>query len=950
MRVQRSSRSAVLLAVLLCVGVAVPAAHAQTISRSGIEGKVTDQSAGVLPGVSVTITSQALLGGQDVTVTDGEGRYRFAALPSGVFGITFELAGFQTLKREGVRLESGFVATIDIRMSVGGVAETITVTGESPVVDVRTTAVATNFTRDALENLPTSRTMWQVLQMSPGMRITSASPDVGGNTVGSQQGYANYGSRGAGGNRPTVDGVDTREESSSAGFYYDYGAFEEVQIKAMGNDAEVSVSGTNFVGIIKSGSNKYHGSAFYAWETPKLQSNNVTDELKAQGITEGNPLKEYYDVNGDLGGRLLRDKLWFYVGGRRQRIKTGLIGYSRTAGADGVFGTSDDDPGEYKVTLTNTTAKLTSQITPQHRFNGFVQIQTKDYPEREGNAYRPAESTRGQLFKPRAGKIEWTYVPTNRSLLNVFVGRWYYDTGMDVYSHDPSTYDTVTLRYTGAYKTTTRSEPTQSYRGRWQYNVSFSHYKPDFLGGAHEFKVGSEVTTESRTSQAMSLEGKDYLLRFQSGKAYDIYLYSVPFDASNTMNMQSFYVKDVWRVGKRLTVNAGLRWERYHLYLPEQSREAGAFFPAADYERTELRDWRGLVPRVGVSYALTEDSKNVVKFTYGRFNWVLDAGVGETYNPNYLNTMRYRWSDANGNRDYDSGELGAYMSSTGGLSTIVNPNVDQPKVDELTASYERQIMADFSARVSYVYKTERNLTQFVNINRPYGAYSMPTTTTDPGADGIVGTNDDGGPVTYYDYPASYVGTYYEQTAEYNTDGNTSTFHNIEIGGQKRLSHRWQMVTSFLATHRDVWTDGVPQNPNAENFYPKDTYWEWAYKLSGSFQLPYAVQLAAMFTSQSGTPLAREVRFTTGLTQIGALTLRMEPLGEQKLPTQNLLNLRAEKKQRLGKYGNVSVQFDVFNTLNTNAATAKTMRSGTTYGRITAIVPPRIARVGVTYSF
>jgi hypothetical protein len=950
MRVRRSIRSAVLLAVLLCVGFAVPAAHAQTISRSGIEGKVTDQSAGVLPGVSVTITSQALLGGQETAVTDGEGRYRFSALPAGVFGLTFELAGFQTLKREGIRLETGFVASIDVKLSVGAVTETVTVTGESPVVDVRTTAVATNFNRDALENLPTSRTMWQVLQMSPGMRITSASPDVGGNTVGSQQGYANYGGRGGSGNRPTIDGVDTREESNSAGFYYDYGAFEEVQVKAMGNDAEVSVSGTNFVGIIKSGSNKYHGSAFYSYESPDFQSNNVTDELTAQGITEGNPLKEYYDVNADLGGRLIRDKLWFYAGGRKQRIKTGLIGYSRTAGADGVFGTSDDEAGDYKVTLTNWTGKMTAQPTAKHRFNGFVQIQTKDYPEREGDAYRPAESTRGQLFKPRAGKLEWTFVPTNRSLLNVFVGRWYYDTGMSVYSHDPARYDTVTLRYTGAYKTTTRSEPTQSYRGRWQYNASFSHYKPDFLGGTHDIKIGTEITTESRTSQAMSMDGKDYLLRFQNGKAYDIYLYNVPFDASNEMNMQSFYAKDVVRVGKRLTVNAGLRWERYHLYLPSQSREAGAFFPAASFDRTEIRDWRGFVPRVGVSYALTNDSKNVIKLTYGRFNWVLDAGTGETYNPNYLNTMRYRWTDTNGNRDYDAGELGAYMSATGGLTTLVNPDVEQPKVDELTASYERQIMADFSARVSYVYKAERNQTQFVNINRPSSAYSIPTTTTDPGPDGTIGTSDDGGAVTYFDYPASFVGTYYEQTAEYNTDGNESTYHNIEISGQKRLSHRWQMVTSFLATHRDLWANGVPQNPNTANFYPKDQYWEWAYKLSGSVALPWDVQAAAMFTSQSGTPLAREVRFTTGLTQIGALTLRMEPLGAQRLPTQNLLNLRAEKKQRLGKWGSVSLQIDLFNALNTNAATAMTMRSGTTYGRITAIIPPRIARVGVTYSF
>lgn len=950
MQVKRRRSSVTVTALfglsVLCAGVA----QAQSTNRSGIEGKVSDASGAVLPGVTVSIQSPALLGTENVVVTDDEGRYRFTALPAGLYTITYELSGFQTVKREAVRLEVGFVATIDVSLGVEGVAETVTVTGESPVVDVRTTAVATNFNRDALENLPTSRTMWQVLQMSPGMRITSATPDVGGNTVGSQQNYANYGSRGSAGNRPTLDGVDTRETDTFAGFYYDYGAFEEVQIKAMGNDAEVSVSGTNFVGIIKSGGNDYDGSFFYAWETPDLQSGNVTDQLRAQGITEGNPLKQYYDLNADLGGRIIRDRLWFYVGGRRQLIRTGLIGYARAPGPDGVYGTPDDEPGEYKVTLTNTTAKLTTQLNPQHRFNGFVQMQTKDYPEREGTAYRPAESTRQQLFKPRAGKIEWTYVPTSRSLVNVFVGRWYYDTGMSIYSHDPARYDTVTLRYTGAYKTTTRSEPTSSYRGRWQYNGAYSYYKPDFWGGTHDFKVGTEITQEERTSAALSMEGGDYLLRFQNGAAFDIYLYNVPFNGLNNMNMQSFYAKDMWRIGDRLTLNLGLRWERYHLWLPAQSREAGAFFPAAEFARTEIRDWKGLVPRAGLSYALTGDAKNVVKFTYGRFNWVLDAGTGETYNPNYLNTQAYRWTDLNGNRDYDPGELGTFKSATGGLTTVVNPDVNQPKVDEFTASFERQIMTDFSARVSYVYKNERDRTQFVYINRPYEAFNIPVTTTDPGPDGTIGTPDDGGAVTYYDYDPAYRGTFFEQRAEYAMDGYNDVFHNIEVVGQKRLSNRWQLVTAYLATHRDVWRSGIPQNPNDETFHPKDSYWEWAFKLSGSYMLPYDIQLAAMFTSQSGSPLARDVRFTTGLKQLGSLILRMEPLGARSLPTQNLLNFRIEKRQRIKNYGSVSFQFDLFNLLNTNAATAVTTRSGSTFGRITGIVPPRIVRLGITYQF
>jgi hypothetical protein len=913
---------------------AASVAFAQTTNRSGIEGKVTDQSGAMLPGVTVTISSPALQAKQLTSVTDGEGRYRFTTLPNGAYRVTFELAGFQTVKHEDVRLEVGFVAAIDVKMAVGGVQETVTVTGQSPVVDVRTTAVSTSFSKDALETVPNSRSMWQILQMSPGLRITSSTPDVGGSSVGSQQGYANYGGRGTSGNKPTLDGVDTRELEDSAGFYYDYGAFEEVQIKAMGNDAEVAVSGTNFVGILKSGGNTFHGKGFFSWESPDLQSSNITDELRAQGISEGNPLKQYYDVNGDLGGRIIRDRLWFYGGVRKQRIRSGVIGYD----------------GDYLVTVTNATGKLTTQINPKHKFNGFLQVQSKDQPERDGSAYRPKLSSRHQVFKPKAGKIEWTWVASDRSLVNAFLGRWYYDTTIDVYTHDPATYDLTTLMYSGAYKSTTRSEPSFNHRGRWQYNVSVSHYKPDFLGGTHDLKAGTEITQEDRKQGMEPLGGgADYMLRFRSGVPYEIMTYNVPFSSNNVMDMQSAYMKDSWRIGEGLTMNLGARVERYHLFLPEQTKPAGAFSDAATFPKTEIRTWTGVAPRVGFSYALTNDARTVVKATYGRFNWVLDAATGENYNRNAVIVTDYRWNDLNKNKAYDPGELGAFVSATGGSNRVINPDVKQPKVDEVTLSLERELVKNFSARASYIYKNEHGLIQDVNTARPYGVYNIAINTVDPGPDGVVGTADDGKPITIFDYDPAYAGSQFEKIVELNLAGNRNVFHNIELVANKRLSKGWQMVASSLATHRDIWRNGIPTDPNAANFYPKSVYWEWVFKLSGSYMLRYEVQVAAMFTHQSGDPLARDARFT-GLKQLSSVTLLMEPMGSERMPNQNLLNFRVEKRQRLGSYGQVSFQFDLFNAANTNTATTTSTRSGPTYGRITAIIPPRIARLGVTYTF
>jgi hypothetical protein len=163
-----------------------------------------------------------------------------------------------------------------------------------------------------------------------------------------------------------------------------------------------------------------------------------------------------------------------------------------------------------------------------------------------------------------------------------------------------------------------------------------------------------------------------------------------------------------------------------------------------------------------------------------------------------------------------------------------------------------------------------------------------------------------------------------------------------------MSNKWQLVTSFLATHVDEWRSGVPQTPNAE-IYPKRRYWEWNFKIAGSYDLPYGIQAAGTFTSQSGSVWARDARFTAGLPRTGSLVLLMEDAAANRLPTQNLLNIRFEKRQKIGP-GTASFQFDVFNMTNTNVETGVTTRSGTSFGRITGILPPRVARLGVSYTF
>jgi hypothetical protein len=936
-------RTWIVWTALWAVVLAAPwAVQAQTTDRAGIEGKVVDQGGGVLPGVTVSVASASLQGGSRSTVTDSGGEYRIASLPGGEYVVTYELAGFGTIKRD-VRLDTAFVATLNETMGVGAVQESVTVTAVSAVVDIRTTSVSTNLGKEALESLPTSRSMWQVMNLAPGLRVSGA--DVGGTAVGTQQNYSNYGTS-TGGNKPMIDGVDTREDAGGAGFYYDYGAFQEVQIKAMGNDAEMANPGTQFLGILKSGGDQFHGSVIFSYETPDLQGNNVTDELRARGVSAGNPLKSYHDGNIDLGGPVFKRKLWFYGSFRHQEIRTGVLGYVASPGADNIVGTSDDEAGEYHVTLTNITGKLTGQVNPKHRFTGFVQAQKKDYPERNADAYRFRESTWHQIFKPLAGKGEWSWMLNDRTFLNAFVGRWQYETEALNLTDAPAAYDTVTLRYSGMFNTS----PYVGGRGRWQYNASASHYLPSAWGGTHDLKAGWEFTDENRTYDAPSRpNNNDYQLRFQNGVPYQIVVGNYPYSSQGKMRTQAAFLRDAWRFGDRATLNLGVRYESYHVYLPAQSKGAGRFYPAGDFAYLDVLTWRNWAPRVGLSLPLDKKNRTVVKATYGWFNFATQATYGDSYNRNMLSTTTYRWNDLNGNRDYDDGEFGSYVTATGSSASVLNPDLEQPKTHEVTTSLERQIASNFSARASYIYRRETGRYQNTNVARPYSAYSIPITNTDPGPDGVIGTSDDGGAVTYYDYSAAYAGSAFVQLMDVNTDGYENTYNNIEVAAQKRMSNRWQLVTSFLATRVDIWRNGVPQDPNAAGFYPKSKYWEWGFKMSGSYELPWQIQAGVMFTSQSGAVWAREARFTTGLTRLSEVILLMEDPAARRLPTQNILNTRLEKRQKIGR-ATASFQLDVFNVTNTNAELGVTARSGANFNKITSIVPPVVAKLGASLSF
>ena len=293
----------------------------------------------------------------------------------------------------------------------------------------------------------------------------------------------------------------------------------------------------------------------------------------------------------------------------------------------------------------------------------------------------------------------------------------------------------------------------------------------------------------------------------------------------------------------------------------------------------------------------------VVKATYGRFNHAIrpsNTQIIRNLNGNEYEATRYRWADMNNDRLFQyPNELGAFIQTEGGSTTrgIHNPAIEQPQTDETTLRFERQLTSSVSARVGYVYKREFNQYTLVNVARPYEAYNIPITVRDPGRDGVAGTADDGGPVTYYDYGPAFAGPEFEKNLTVNQPGLTSRYHNIEIGVDKRLSNRWQVLASYLRTRNDNWITAVPTTPN-EEFFPKNETWDSTFRAAGSYVARWGIMASGLFEYQSGAAQARDVLFRTGLRQLSSLTLRMEPLGAQRLPSVKLLSFRMAKQIRV----------------------------------------------------
>ncbi len=339
MRLKLLRTVSVVLALVMAL--AIPAwAQQQTGS---ISGRAEDASGAALPGVSVSIASDNLIGGARSAVTDGQGVYRFTLLPGGRYTVKFELSGFGTLNIEGVNLSAGGAATVNGKLDLATIQESVTVTSQSPTIDLESSKIAVNWDQQKLDELPYSRSLTGLVSLIPGLYATSL--DVGGSSFGTGSGPAARTFGRAGGGVVSYDGMIWDQT------YGDFGTYEEAQITTAAKGADSMNPGLTMNLVVKSGSNTFRGLASANYQSGDFQSNNVTPELLAKGYAPGtNKFTKLQDYYGELGGRILRDRLWFYVSHRDASSGNFIPGFVRL---------SDREQVEFYTKLQDPTAKIT---------------------------------------------------------------------------------------------------------------------------------------------------------------------------------------------------------------------------------------------------------------------------------------------------------------------------------------------------------------------------------------------------------------------------------------------------------------------------------------------------------------------------------------------------------------------------------------------------------------
>ena len=965
-----------LLTAALFALIAVLPASAQ-VSGGSIAGTVTDEQKAVLPGVTVTIQ------GSDRTltaVTDESGKFRFLNQPPGAYTVTFDLSGFAKMVREGIVVAVGREADINVQLKLAAVAETITVTGETPIVDTKQTGTATNFTTDELTKIPTSRDPFALMRSVPGVLVDRV--NIGGNETGQQSNFASKGTRPQDASW-TMDGIEITDMAATGASpsYFNFDNFEEIQVSTAGNDIKSRTGGMGLNLVVKRGTNSFNGTVRGYFDNDAMEASNVPDELKAKGVTPetADHNKQISDYGFDVGGPILKDKAWFFGSYSIQDVR--LV---RRAGA-----LVD------RTQLKNPTVKLNWQATKKDMvsflyFDGF-KIKEGRSPGVSGILFDAPTATYHQdnayTDYPLHGlwKAADDHVVGQSLFLSAKYG--YYNTGFVL---DPqgglemqAGRNFVTAQSYGSVSQSLNVRPQHVFNADAQSFVNA-------MGAGHDIKFGGGWRRTDAISGTL-WPGNMILANERAGN-----LQAQLFRegrGGNRAKYVNFYVGDTI-TKNRVTVDLGLRFDRQNGEALPSETLANAAFPALvpgikfDGYKTPFT-WNDFSPRAGVTYALDEAHRTVARASFSRYAGQLNTGTVGVRNPSSTaGSATYRWVDLNGDHFAQANEvlLDQFITAAGGFNPAnptavtsanqLDADLKAPRTTSVVVGVDRELVANFAVMANYSYtKTSDLFGNFSGTITPrvgvgLGDYA-------PGA-GFTGTLPDG---STYNVPtfipnAAAIAAGGNGFLTTNVPGFSTGYQGLEVTLVKRLSNKWMGRAGFswnnATEHFDsanglIDTNGNPTPTVTEplkdggQFAPQSggsgsgTIYinaKWQFNANAMYQAPYGIEVSANVFGRQGYPFP--IVRTGTAAALGAdsgITVLLSPqIDSYRFPNLWNTDIRVARQFHANRTS-VRAIFDLFNVMNANTALVRVNDiTSTSFNALAQNLSPRIARVGVVVGF
>jgi hypothetical protein len=730
----------------LIVFTSVALMPATALAQASIVGTVRDASGAVLPGVTVEASSPALIEKARSVVSGGTGQYAIEDLRPGTYTVTFSLSGFTTVRREGIQLAGSFSATVNVDLKVGGVAETITVSGEAPIVDVTSARNQQVISGQTVSEIPSSRQYSAFTHLIPAINVQQN--DFSGSNPALYSVFQIHGGRRNEG-QVLVDGMNGGYQGMGvSGYVPEVGNSQEVVFTLSGGLGEATTGGPQMNIIPKQGGNNFSGSFFISGTGDAFQGDNLTPELEAQGLRATNSIKKLWDINPSFGGPILRDKLWFFGTYRNQisRQNVASMWVNRNAG-DATKWTYDPVLSEQAVadgTWNNGSGRITWQITPRNKFSAWSSVQYHClYCDGGGDGtglgfgamISSPEATQTNENHPSwLTQLSWTSPVTNRFLLeaNAQLGPYFWWGSRQKNSFDQTL---IQVQENGG------SIPGINYRSsQWSGHKGLTNIfqgSASYVTGSHSSKFGFRFHHNMSTFPKNFYNDSQLKYFFQDGVPTNVTVFAdQASEQEQQQTMFAFYAQDRWTVN-RLSVQAGLRFEHLSDYFPEQRMGPNRFLPTAVVFPAEdgPLNQKDLMPRVGLTYDVFGNGKTAAKFFIGRyvttFNTVDEwanfspAGLGHFVSSD---TQR-AWTDANTNFVVDCDLLN---SAPNGECGPGNPffgkpfsplTVDPDFVDgwntreyswDMTAGVTHELAPRVSLQVDYVRRSWGNLPATIN--------------------------------------------------------------------------------------------------------------------------------------------------------------------------------------------------------------------------------------------